>query len=468
MKIGERISRIVTWIVNFWQYCVSGVWNVRTDSFKVRAVKTISLSVKSFLNADVQSMACAMTYRTVLALVPGLAMLFALGRGFGLQTLIEQELFRVFHAQHEVIARAISFVDSYLNQASGEGIFVGIGIVFLLWTLISLVSSVEDAFNAIWGVRTGRSIWRKITDYTAMLLILPVLMICSGGISVFLSSTLRTFLDLPFLTPVVSWMLEFASWVFTWLFFTGVYMLIPNARVRFSNALLAGVIAGTGFMVLQWIFVSGQLYVAKYNAIYGSIAFIPLTLIWIQLAWVITLSGAIVCFSSQNIFEFDFKDDIEAISPRYREKVVMAVATIIVQRFEACESPLTARDIIVGYRLPSQLVTQSIDELLEAGLITRVVINSKKELYGYQPAVPVDRMTVGFVRRRLDETGRHGFIPDFDSTFPDVVKVFDDLTHKIDDYSADIRLTSLSIDRLEIKGKFFRLIKAANNSNHHN
>lgn len=456
MKSSERIERLRKRVSDLWRYGTVGIWSERDNSLKVKVIKTVNLSVRSFMNADIQSQACAMTYRTVLAIVPAFAMLFALGRGFGLQTLIERELYTVFHAQQEAVRRMLAFVDSYLNQAS-EGVFVGIGILFLLWTLISLVSSVEDNFNAIWGVKNGRSIWRKVTDYTAMLLILPVLMICAGGLSVLISSTINSIFHFKFLTPLISALLEFGSWLFTWLFFTAVYILIPNVKVKFGNAFIAGVIAGTGFLVLQWIFVTGQMYVAKYNAIYGSVAFIPLMLIWLQLVWVITLSGAVLCYSSQNIFEFDFKDDVERISMRYREKVIMAVAVVIVRRFAEARPPLTERDIIVGYRLPSRLVEDAVDALVSAGLVSRVVINEKKEIFGYQPAIDVDMITVSAVRDRLEAAGRHGFIPAFDSMFSGVVEVYDRLTHCLDELAGDIRLADLKIDDLVCDGHVCRL-----------
>ena len=430
--------------MRLWQYGSSGVWTERANTMKVKLIKTINLSVRSFLSADIQSQACAMTYRTVLAIVPALAMLFALGRGFGLQKLIENELYSIFHAQHEAISHMMSYVESYLKQAS-EGVFVGIGILFLLWTLISLVSNVEDSFNSIWGVKNGRSMWRKVTDYTSMLLILPVLLICAGGLNVLMSSTLNAIFHFEFLTPVVSLLLEFGSWLFTWLFFTAVYMLVPNVKVRFLNAFIAGVFAGTGFMILQWIFVTGQMYVAKYNAIFGSLSFIPLMLIWLQLVWVITLSGAVLCYSSQNIFEFDFKDDVERISLRYREKVIMAVAAIIVRRFAALQPPLTLNDIIVDYRLPARLVSGSIDALLEAGVIVRVVIDGKKEIFGYQPAVDIDSLTVSSVRDRIEAAGRHGFIPAFEKMFPGVVRVYDELATQIDNYAGHIRLADIEV-----------------------
>lgn len=430
--------------MTLWQYGTTSVWNERKNTTKVKIIKTLNLSVRSFLSADIQSQACAMTYRTVLAIVPALAMLFALGRGFGLQTLLEKELYSIFHAQREAISRMLAFVDSYLNQAS-EGVFVGIGILFLLWTLISLVSSVEDSFNAVWGVKEGRSIWRKITDYTAMLLILPVLLICAGGLNMLLSSTLDAIFHFKFLTPLVTVILEACSWIFTWLFFTAVYMLIPNVKVKFANAFIAGVLAGTGFLALQWIFVTGQMYVSKYNAIYGSVSFIPLMLIWLQLVWVITLAGAVLCYASQNIFEFDFKEDVDRISLRYREKVIMAVAVVVIRRFADSQPPITVREIIVGYHLPSRLVSNALDALIASGLISKVVIDGPKELYGFQPAMEVDKITVSLVRDRLEAAGRHGFIPQFDTMFPGIVNTYNKLTACLDQYAGTVRLVDLSI-----------------------
>ena len=234
----------------------------------------------------------------MLAVVPALALILAIGRGFGLQEVLENELIDSFESQRDVLVKAFDFVDSYLSQSS-EGIFVGVGIAMLLWTLISILGSVEQAFNDIWGVKNGRSIWRKLTDYLAIFLILPVLMICASGITVFVSANLQQLLPFDFVTPLLKWLLDFASLVFIWLFFTGVYMLIPNTKVKFKNAFVAGMFAGTGFMILQWLFITGQIYVSKYNAIYGSFAFLPLLLIWLQLVWVISLAGGVICYASQ-------------------------------------------------------------------------------------------------------------------------------------------------------------------------
>lgn len=415
----EFFSRVTDKVISWWDYFNNGVWRETKSNWRINTLKTLSLSVQSFLNTDLQSRACAMAFRTMLALVPALALLFAIGRGFGFQNILEDELYGLFPGQRVAISESLKYVDSYLSTAS-EGIFVGIGLVFLLWTLISLVSNVEDVFNAVWGIKTGRSIWRQITDYTAMLLILPVLMICASGLTFFLSSTLQSIFHFSFMTPVITILLKIVSWMFMWLFFAAAYALIPNTKVKFGNAVLAGIFAGSGFMILQWLFVTGQIYVTRYNAIYGSFAFVPLLLLWLQLTWVVCLSGAVLCYSSQNIFQFSFSAEISSISPDYRRRVTVAVASVIVQSF-TCQKPLpTTRNISLQYGIPIRLVSDIIDQLLAAGIINRVVVDAKEEIFGYAPALSPDELTVGTLISRLGHEGRDNFIPSFDKSFPGV------------------------------------------------
>lgn len=403
----------------FYDYVSSGVWTDMRSTPFVKLVKTLNLSVRAFFNGDIQTKACALTYRTMLAIVPALALVFAIGRGFGLQDVIQQELVSSFESQREVLDKAFEFVDSYLNQSS-EGVFVGIGIALLLWTLISILGSVERAFNDIWGVKNGRSIWRKITDYLAIFLILPVLMICSSGIAVFVSASLNNLL--PFISPAIEWLLDFASLVFIWLFFAGVYMLIPNTKVKFKNAFVAGIFAGTAFMILQWLFITGQVYVTKYNAIYGSFAFLPLLLIWLQLVWVITLAGAVVCYASQNIFQFNFNNEITSISADYRLKILVAVMVVVVDDYLNRHRTPSSDEISVRYELPARLVATSVNFLVDAGLLYKVVTDEKRDTFGYAPAVDAVEMTVSDVISRVRQYGSAKFIPGFGAVFSSVVE----------------------------------------------
>lgn len=414
------------WGQRKWAYVSEGVWTDTRRSWKINLIKTLNLSVRSFLDHGLQNQAAAMTYRTVLAIVPAMAILFAIGRGFGIQDILQSQLFSYFPAQREALETASQYVDSYLRNATSEGVFLGVGIAFLVYTVVSLLSSVESSFNYIWGIKSGRSFFRKITDYTAILLILPILLLCSSGITIMMSSTLESALPSR-LEPAVALLMEFAGVVMLWIFYAGVYILVPNTKVKIKNALIAGALAGTAFVILQWLFVSGQLYVSKYNAIYGSVAFLPLLLIWLQLVWLITLAGAVLCYSSQSIFEFSFSSDIAHIAIDYRRKIVVGICAIIVTNFEREKRPLDEYEISINYGIPISLVTNSVNTLIDVGILSRVLRQHQgsEQATGLSPAIDPGKLTLGTLIKRLRTTGTSDFIPDYNERFADVISAID-------------------------------------------
>ena len=440
----DFITKITNKSLSLWKYLWSDVWSDTRDNWYIKLIKTLNLTVKSFLNANLQSQAAALTYHTILALVPALAILFAIGRGFGFHNLLETQLFNYIPAQKETLDTVVGFVDAYLAQSS-QGLFVGIGIALLLWTMISLMSNIEGAFNSIWGIKQGRSIWRKITDYTAMLLILPVLMICSSGLSLFMTSTLQNLFAFDFMSPVISILLKCASYIFTWLFFAAMFMLIPNTKVKFKNALIAGVFTGTGFLILQWIFVSGQMYVSKYNAIYGSFSFLPLLLIWLQFTWVIILSGIAICYSSQSIYRFNFSDKINIISKDYRSKITLAMMAIIVRHFDNGNKAITLDDFTNKYDFPPRIAIEIIEELVEAQLVSKTILIDKDEEIGLQPAVDINKLSIAYVLNRLDNHGASGFVPNFDSNFSEISKSLDNIESVITNNAGSTLIKDIDI-----------------------
>lgn len=439
------IDRIKEKAMSWWEYGSDGVWSDHRDTLKVKTVKTLNLTVRTFLNSDLQSKACAMTYRTMLAVVPALALLFAIGRGFGFQNILQNQLYNYFPSQHRALEMAFSFVDSCLAQAS-EGIFVGVGLVFLLWTIVSLLSSVEETFNQVWGVPYERSFFRKMTDYLAICIILPVLMICSGGLQIFMSTTIQRLLPFDFLSPVLGFSLDVASIAFTWLFFAGAYMLIPNAKVRFKNAILAGVLAGTAFQLLQWLFINGQMGVAKYNAIYGSFSFLPLMLLWMQFSWLITLAGALICSSAQNISMFSFDRQIRNISADYTRKVTLSVLYVILKRFRDRQTPMNTEQLSVSCGIPIRLVRLVTDRLLACGLVIRVITDNNmddRDELPMQPSMSIEQYTIANVITTLHTYGEKDFIPDLEKKFPQVMQQCDRLTESVRKSTSDTLLVNL-------------------------
>ena len=231
------------------------------------------------------------------------------------------------------------------------------------------------------------------------------------------------------------------SIILSCLFFTGTYLLIPNTKVKFPNALVAGIIVGTAYGVIQWLFLSGQLYVAKYNAIYGSFSFLPLLLLWIQLTWLITLVGCLLCYASQNIGYFNFGIDISNISLSYRRKVTIAMMAIIAHRFIDNLPPLDARQIASDYGLPQRLVIETIARLSKVGLICHIEKNGCRESeLPVQPAVDTSTLTIAGIIERLQHTGCNDFIPDFSSRFPEAIKISDSITESM---SKDLHNTGI-------------------------
>lgn len=428
-----------------WAYCSDEVWNDTRSNWKVDTIKTINLSVRSFMNTKLQNQASSLTYNTLLAIVPALAILFAIGRGFGFQNLITSQLFNSLPSQKRALEAALGFVDQYLAQAS-QGVFVGVGLVFLLWTLISLMSNIESTFNLIWGVASDRSMARKVIDYTAILFLLPILMVCSSGISLLMSSTMFENTIFKIFSPALKVILDLAPFLLCWLSFTGMYMLFPNTKVKFKYALLSGVLAGTGFQILQYLFVSGQLYVSKYNAIYGSFAFLPLLLLWLQLVWTITLSGAVLCYSSQNIFQFSFNSDINTISPDYKRKIAVVIMAIVTQRFEKQYQPLRVSDFAALYHMPARLVGEVINELVEAGLLSEVYLGKNNEERAYQPAVDIHTISLGYVMKKIDTTGSAQFIPHFKDEFAPLLNLLNEISENVIEGKSDILLMDVPVN----------------------
>lgn len=440
------IPRLTNKVKSMIDYCTEGVWNDPRQNMRVSTIKVINLSVRSFLNADLQTKACAMTYRTLLAVVPALALVCAIGRGFGLQNIIMEQMIKQLPSQHQALESAFGFVNSYLSQASG-GIFVGVGVVFLLWTVISLIRCIESSFNDIWQVAKGRSIWRMVTDYLAIILVLPILLICSNGITIFMSTSLSQLLPYGFIKPAIEVLFDGIGVVLTWLFFAATYMLIPNTKVKFKNAIIPGILVGTACQILQWLFLTGQLYVAKYNAIYGSFSFLPLFLIWMQLVWLFTLTGGVLCYAIQNIGEYNYGDNIKQMSISYRIKTTLAIMTIIAQRFKKSLPPLSLSKIANDYRLPLNLITPEIQKLRELGLVN-FVENSENSSNDHlvQPAVDVNALTIGDVLEKLNNSGSNDFIPNFSENYRSIVSLYDKAFDSIDKSLAETLLIDISLN----------------------
>ena len=418
--LDARISELLSKVIRFITYDIWRITEYEVSGLKrsyIFLVKTIILAFRGFKREDLQTKASALTYSTLLAIVPLFAVIVGVASGFGLRETVRDSVYSYFPGQEAGLDKIFDFVDNYLSMAQG-GIFIGIGLILLFYTVINLISTIEGTFNDIWQIKKSRSWHRKISDYLALFVILPAMMTISSGLSLFLSTFKNSFLDeYLFLTPVADALLNFAPYVITVLLFTVLYMLVPNTKVRFSNALAAGFITGCAFQIFQFVYISGQIWVSKYNAIYGSFAALPLLLLWLQLSWLLCLFGAEVAYASQNVKKFSFDRDSKNISRRYKDFLTVLITSLIIKRFEKGETPYTANELSEANRIPIRLTTDILYLLTELDIITEVLVENDERIVHYQPALDINKISIAFLLRRIDEYGSENFKIDTEQKF---------------------------------------------------
>jgi membrane protein len=425
---GKKLIHFITY--DIWRITENEVSGLK--QLGINVIKTLILAVRCFLNDNLQTKASALTYSTLLAIVPLLAVILGIAKGFGFQGTVRQELIDFFPGQEIELNKAFEFVESYLAQAQG-GVIIGIGLILLLYTVISLLSTIEDTLNDIWKIRKSRSLHRMITDYLAMFLILPVLMTISSGISIFVSTLQNSFLsEYVFFTPIVNMVLEISPYVIISLVFTALYIFMPNTKVNFLNGLIAGIIAGCAFQFLQYLYISGQIWVSKYNAIYGSFAALPLLLLWLQLSWLICLFGAELSYASQNVKKFSFERDSRNISRRYKDFLTLLIASLNIKRFAKGEDPYTADELSEKYHIPLRITSQVLLLLTNLKVIIEVNFGNDERIVHYQPAIDINHISVGYLLTKIDEYGSESFKIDtthrFHSEWQAILKTRQDLT----------------------------------------
>jgi len=414
--MNKRISAL-------WKFLTYDIWRITEDevtktTFSIyNIIKTIYLCINRFTKDRLVNKASALTYSTLLAIVPILAILFAIARGFGFDNLMENQVRTGFGGHNETTEVILQFVNSYLSQTK-SGIFIGVGLIMLLWTVINLISSIEITFNRIWEIKKARSMYRKITDYFSMFLLMPILIVISGGLSIFMSTTLKYIEDFVLLAPILKFLIRLIPFVLTWFMFTGLYIYMPNTKVKFKPAFISGILAGTAHQAFQFLYISGQLWVSRYNAIYGSFAALPLFLLWLQISWTICLFGAELTYAGQNIRNFSFDKDTRNISRRYRDFVATLIMSLIAKRFEQDVKPYTAEEISEECQIPIRLTHQTLYELQEINLLHEVV-DEKDEEIGYQPSMDINKLNVALLLDRLDTHGSEDFKIDKDKEFSD-------------------------------------------------
>lgn len=387
--------------------------------------------------------ATALAYTTLLSIVPLIAVMMAFIKAFGgfekiqawLNPLILDNLAT---GSGEIVRKYL--VEFIQNLHAGTLGVVAIGLLIL--TVVGLLSTIETAFNDIWGVKQSRPFMRRLMAYWTLVTIGPLFVAISIGSTATLQSShfVQTYL---LGNELIHTGLKLMPYVMTWTLFTMLYSFMPNTRVHFRSALLGGILAGTLWELAKYGYTVYAASSVQYSMVYGSLGVLPVFLIWLYLTWVIVLVGAEISFAHQNIATYREEKKVVKASQEFKEFLALNLVTYIGSHYEQHKGAVTAQALILDFKIPPRLINDVLFTLCVKGIL----LEMGEEEHYYCPARPLERITVKNILDSLRSVGevspRFGFtqyekyfkrlLSDIDKTFFDISgnKNFKDIIHEI-------------------------------------
>ena len=378
-------------------------WHNPVVRWLVQQYRLLFYTARGLLEHGTIVRSAALTFYTLMSLVPIVAVVFAVVKGFGLADGLIDNLYALFPQNPEIIDYVVGFAEKALARTQG-GVVAAVALVMLFWAIIRVFGSIESAFNNIWEVKVERSVTRQYTDYIAVVMIVPVLWVVANAVGNYTQQLLG--FDGSWYFDLLS---RFASMFIIWVMFTILYIIIPNTKVKFKSALMAGIVAGTLFLLFQWGYIYIQRWMTSYNAIYGSFAALPLFLIWMQTSWEILLFGGELSFAYQNIARFGEERESLLISYDQRRKVLLAVMLTVVRNFRDKGGAMPADEIRARLGLPTRIVNDVLFQLVQAGQLIAVRSGDGERETAFTPAHDIASMTVYGVLEAVERSGQTTF-----------------------------------------------------------
>ena len=373
-----------------------------------RILQTIILVARCFKDQVLVVRANSLSFALLFAFIPMMALIYAIARGFGFEEVLQEILSGSFLAEANIAPVLIEWIERYLETARG-GFFLGMGLIVLVWAVYAFFNMLENSFNSIWNVKQSRSLGRRLTNYIMTLLLVPILVVVTSGISIFLNSAEVLSSVLEAIEPIRKFMLRFIPFVATTAVFTWIFTAIPNTKVKFSSAFIPGIIMGLIYQVVQSLSMYLVVLFTRMSIVYGAFSIIPLVLIWLNITCWLLLIGAELAFAIQNNDLFAYENDLKKMSRRYKDYVMLYILAMIIRRFEAGEAPQTAQEIATVNQLPIRLVQQLLSRMEETNIIRRVYIEQEED-QAFVPALDTKTITVEMVIGRISAQGSEEFL----------------------------------------------------------
>ncbi|MBL4652190.1 MAG: YihY/virulence factor BrkB family protein [Flavobacteriales bacterium] len=378
----------------------------KSELYLVKQLRIVVMAFKGFDDDKIMLRASSLTFYSLLSFVPVIAMIFGIAKGFGLEEKINTLLLEKLGSQEEIMTNVMAFAHNMLSNTKG-GLIAGIGTAVLFWSVIKVMTNIEKSFNAIWGVTKERPFIRKISEYLIIMLVAPLLLVVASSVTVFLTSSVESVvqsLDIEYIHGSARFFLKLLPYAIIWVLFGFIYMVMPNTKVSWKSAIFAAIVAGTVFELTQWAYVTFQIGVAGYNAIYGSFAAIPMFLVWMQTSWLIILFGGELSFAHQNVEQYRLEDESKKISSSYRKKLTLYVMHYIITRFSKGQGAPDFDAILKETKLPYRLLQSILTNLDEANVVS-ILKSEEYKVLRYQPAVDTDLLTTDYVLKAIENLG---------------------------------------------------------------
>jgi len=404
----KRLLAIIEAVQKAVQFLLVDIWRIPSKglspgrSFLITQLRILILAVRGVKEDKIMLRAPALTFYSLFSIVPVVALAFGIAQGFGLERYLEMQLQAALVGREEVFYWLMELTEGLLEEIHG-GTLAVFGLITLIYTITMLLNNIEKSFNEIWQVKKGRPLSRKISDYFAMMFILPLFFILASVATVYLNTRAGD-INGALLDPLLMLVVRIAPYLIIWALFTLLFMVMPNTRVRFRSALMAGIISGTAFQLAQWGYVTFQIGVARYGAMYGSFAALPLLMLWMHVSWLIVLFGAELSYANHNVESYEFETETRNISPFNKKILSLYVLQMLITNFKKKEGPATPAQVSHALQIPNILVRNILNELVEAALISEVRTGKDKES-SYQPALDINLITIKMALESLEQKG---------------------------------------------------------------
>ena len=366
MDLRARFEKIQAFVMK-------DVWNLPGSekgsmSFLARIIRVGHLLFRGYIDDDLTIHASSLTFVTLTSLVPILAVGFALVKGFGMGTDQLDSLLEVeWVAQMPETFQ--TFVQQILDIVNNTNFFAlgWIGLAFFVLTAVLVLANVEKSFNRVWGVAKDRSLLRQITNYTSVLVLVPLLLGVAGGLKAQMAINQKFFE-----VDVNAWVQNLLSFGIMWLAIGFLYVFVPNTRVKLRPAVISSLLTTLVFLGWMRVFTVMQVGVSRYNFIYGAFAAVPVFMFWMYVTWVILLLGAEFTFALQNSDTFQLESGADSASMRSRILVALMILRRAGRAMETGQGFFDSAVFAQKNKAPIRLINSVVSALVRQGYLTQV------------------------------------------------------------------------------------------------